>query len=64
MTASDRAGSIKAYKQAGKMLADDVGAIFMYDAPEIYTIRSDLEGYEYSPGYSAVFSYYKLKRKK
>ncbi len=64
MTASDRAGSIKAYKQAGKMLADDVGAIFMYDAPEIYTIRSDLEGYEYSPGYSAVFSFYKLKRKK
>jgi ABC-type transport system substrate-binding protein len=46
------------------MLADDVGAIFMFDAPQIYTIRDDLKGFEFSPGYTAAFPYYKLKRKK
>ena len=45
------------------MLVDDVGAIFMFDAPQIYTIRKDLAGFEFSPGYTAVFPYYKLKRK-
>jgi peptide/nickel transport system substrate-binding protein len=64
LTASDRAGSIELFKQAGKMLADDVGAIFMFDAPQVWTIRDDLEGFEYSPGYTAAFPYYKLKRKK
>jgi peptide/nickel transport system substrate-binding protein len=64
LTASDRAGSIELFKQAGKMLADDVGAIFMFDAPQIFTIRDDLKGFEFSPGYTAAFPYYKLKRKK
>jgi len=63
LTASNRSEAIKLFKQAGKMLADDVGAIFMFDAPQIYTIRSDLKGFEFSPGYTAVFPYYRLKRK-
>ncbi len=62
LTATDTDAAIATFQEANQMLIDDAAAIFAYDFPQVWEMRDDLTGYEYSPAYSALVRVYNLER--
>ncbi len=61
-TALNEEAAIDLFQQANQILIDDAAAIFAYDMPMVWEIRSDLSGYYYSPAYGTVVQVYDLER--
>ena len=62
MTGTDVEEAGRMFAEAQQILADDAVAIFVMDLPYTTVFRSDITGYHYYPGYTAVVFWYDLRR--
>ncbi len=62
ITASDRDAAIGMFQDAGKMLVDDVAALFVMDGPRVWVMEEGLQGYSFSPAYNDILPIYDLHR--
>ena len=62
VTATSLDAAIENFQQANQMLVDDGAAIFVMDLPALLVVRSDLEGYYYSPAYGSLVRVYNMER--
>ncbi len=62
LLANDQAAAYAGFASAGKVLADDAPALFMYDTQNIVGINDSIKGYSFNPAYSGVVFLNKLSR--
>ncbi|MEM7127213.1 MAG: ABC transporter substrate-binding protein [Chloroflexota bacterium] len=62
LTASDRETAISMFQEAGKMLVDDVAALYVMDGPRVWVMEEGLQGYSFAAAYNDILPIYDLHR--